>query len=224
MADEGFIAVPSAALPFGQKLSFDLYLQVGGNLVLYATAGACLDQEQVQRLSRNSQSNFFAQRKDPAYLKYYEENLSRILDEPRTATRVKSQVFYHVSTNLVKNILDDPRSGATVKRSQAVVQNLVGFVLVQKDAFFNLLKITSHDYYTYTHSVNVCTLAVGLALRLGIRTRADCSLVGLGGLLHDVGKCMVDLPILNKRGPLTDEEWQVMRKHPEWGADRKSVV
>jgi HD-GYP domain-containing protein (c-di-GMP phosphodiesterase class II) len=66
------------------------------------------------------------------------------------------------------------------------------------------------------HSVAVCALMIALARQLGLdetQTRA----AGLAGLLHDMGKAFIPNEVLNKPGKLTDEEFAVVKKHPELG-------
>jgi len=213
-----YMSIPVAVIPPGQKLEFDLYLPINGQFILYAAAGSYFELKAPATARYNEITMLFARRDDKAHLQYYENNLSRILRDERIPIKDRSQIYYSVATHLVKDILDDPRSGTAVKRSKEAVRNLVDMVLTQKEAFFNLVRITSHDYYTYTHSVNVCTLAVGLARRLGVAAQADYVTLGLGALLHDVGKCAIDLDILNKPGTLTEPEWQELRKHPTLGA------
>src|SRR5256714_13099223 len=72
--------------------------------------------------------------------------------------------------------------------------------------------------YTESHSIRVAELSgrLGEHLELGDR---ECDLLRTAGSLHDLGKIGVRDDILNKPGPLTDEEWEVMRKHPDIGAD-----
>src|SRR5262249_30300552 len=157
--------------------------------------GSTVNLEKAEVFKDNGISVLYALNSDRQSRQYLESNLARILNEKHVPIQAKSQVFYIVATNLVQDILADPRSGQAIKRSKDTVQGLVKLILTQKDAFFHLVKITSHDYYTYTHSVNVCTLAVGLARRLGIVSPQDCTTIGMGALLHDVGKCMIDLKI-----------------------------
>jgi len=215
---EEYMAIPVAIIPPGQKLEFDLYIPNNGQFVLYAAAGSYFEIKALKKDRFNEIITLYGKRGDKAHIQYYETNLSRILRDDRIEIKARSQIYYNVATNLVKDILDDPRSGMVVKRSKEAVRNVVDMILTQKEAFFNLVRITSHDYYTYTHSVNVCTLAVGLAKRLGITTQSDYITLGLGALLHDVGKCSIGLEILNKSTTLTDAEWQELRKHPELGA------
>lgn len=69
--------------------------------------------------------------------------------------------------------------------------------------------------YTYTHSVNVCVYSVLLARELGY-SPPDLRIVGIGSLLHDIGKILC-ADLCAKEGPLTSEEWVRMRKHPADG-------
>jgi diguanylate cyclase (GGDEF)-like protein len=76
--------------------------------------------------------------------------------------------------------------------------------------------IEERDEYTRDHSDRVVHLARGVAMILGL-PNAKVERIAHAALLHDVGKLAVPSEILNKRGPLTDEEWQVMAEHPVAG-------
>ncbi len=78
--------------------------------------------------------------------------------------------------------------------------------------------LDARDRYTESHSIRVSELAgqLGEQLELGDR---DCELIRTAGSLHDLGKIGVRDDILNKPGPLTEDEWEVMRRHPDIGAD-----
>ncbi len=78
--------------------------------------------------------------------------------------------------------------------------------------------LDARDRYTESHSIRVSELAgrLGEHLELGDR---ECELIRTAGSLHDLGKIGVRDDILNKPGPLTEEEWEIMRRHPDLGAD-----
>ncbi len=78
--------------------------------------------------------------------------------------------------------------------------------------------LDARDRYTESHSIRVSELAgqLGEQLELGDR---DCELIRTAGSLHDLGKIGVRDDILNKPGPLTEDEWEIMRRHPDIGAD-----
>jgi HD-GYP domain-containing protein (c-di-GMP phosphodiesterase class II) len=80
-----------------------------------------------------------------------------------------------------------------------------------------LAKLKEHDEYTFVHSVNVSLLVLAQARSFGIKGSMLHAL-GMAGLLHDIGKLMVPLTVLNKPGKLEGEEWSVMKSHTEQGA------
>lgn len=80
-----------------------------------------------------------------------------------------------------------------------------------------LAKLKEHDEYTFVHSVNVSLLVLAQGRSFGIKGQTLHAL-GMAGLLHDIGKLMVPLSVLNKPGKLEGEEWSVMKSHTEQGA------
>jgi len=86
------------------------------------------------------------------------------------------------------------------------------------NAFISLVRLKSSDEYTYMHSVAVCALMIAVAYQLNFSDEL-IQRAGLAGLLHDVGKMAVPGSILNKPGKLTADEYEVVRKHPQLGAD-----
>ncbi len=77
--------------------------------------------------------------------------------------------------------------------------------------------LATKDEYTGEHASELETLSTSVAENLGL-TGDELRDVTLGAALHDIGKIGIPSPILRKPGPLTDEEWTVMRRHPELGA------
>lgn len=92
--------------------------------------------------------------------------------------------------------------------------------LIQKPE--NLVQITDirlYDDYTFAHSVNVAALSAMLGL-LCHYSKKDLMTLTAGALLHDIGKLDVPPKILNKTTALSDEEFTLIRHHPEWGYQR----
>jgi HD-GYP domain-containing protein (c-di-GMP phosphodiesterase class II) len=80
-----------------------------------------------------------------------------------------------------------------------------------------LSKLREHDEYTFVHSVNVSLLVLAQARSFGIQG-TTLHAFGMAGLLHDIGKLMVPLSVLNKPGKLEGEEWTTMQSHAEQGS------
>lgn len=80
-----------------------------------------------------------------------------------------------------------------------------------------LAKLKDHDEYTFVHAVNVSLLVLAQARSFGIQG-SMLHAFGMAALLHDIGKLMVPLPVLNRPGKLEGEDWKLMQSHAEQGA------
>jgi putative nucleotidyltransferase with HDIG domain len=128
-------------------------------------------------------------------------------------------VLREMSKMVVQDVLDDPRSGEKIKNLNQSVHGLVDFILDNETSYYSLMRISAHDFYTYVHSINVCTFCVGLGSAIGLSRGKELEQLGLGAMLHDVGKSQVDPRLINKPGRLTDEEFKQMRNHVTLGVD-----
>lgn len=201
-------------------LDFDLYISVDKRLVLYRSENLAFSDVNRQKLLENNVDRLYVSHKCRAkYQRYIEHNLDKILTDPKIEEVKKAGILYETSSNLVKDVLSNPTYGDNIQRSKDLVANTIDFILKGRDAFLNLLKITSFDYYTFTHSVNVCTFTIALAQQLGFDDETFLHEVGTGALLHDVGKSKISDRIINKRSALTPIEFEIMKKHPRWGVD-----
>jgi putative nucleotidyltransferase with HDIG domain len=83
--------------------------------------------------------------------------------------------------------------------------------------------IEARDPYTKGHSEEVSRLSVLLGKALSLPVE-DLKLLEIAGYLHDIGKLKVPDSILQKTGRLTEEEWEIMRRHPIWGTEMLSKI
>ncbi len=215
-----FIPIYLDSIRVDSILDFDLYLKVNRTLVLYRSADLPFTERTRQKLLENRVERLFiANNSKEKYQRYIERNLGTILKDPSIQQEKKAGILYQTSTGLVKEVLENPTYGENIRRSKEMVERQLEYILQGQEAFHNLLKITSFDYYTYTHSVNVCTFSIALARQLGIEDDAMLHELGVGALLHDVGKSKVSPRILNKKAALNAIEFDVMKKHPKWGVE-----
>ncbi|MEX8519526.1 MAG: HD-GYP domain-containing protein [Leptothrix sp. (in: b-proteobacteria)] len=118
----------------------------------------------------------------------------------------------------VESLFNEARMGRAIHAEGClpVVDEIMGSVERNPGALLSLIRLKTQDEYTYLHSVAVCTLMVALARTLQLPA-AQVRAAGLAGMLHDMGKVRIPLAVLNKPGRLTDEEFALMRRHPQWG-------
>ena len=133
------------------------------------------------------------------------------------------------SKHAVMSMFSEVRMGKAIDVDAAdeLVSSMMRSIVRNPSALLSLVRLKNADEYTYMHSVAVSALMIALARQLNI-SEDLVQKAGLAGLMHDIGKMMIDDAILNKPGALTDEEFAKVRLHPVYGAklliDSKSVI
>lgn len=122
------------------------------------------------------------------------------------------------ATGAVTSMFQEARMGRAVDTvvARQVVEEITDSVSRNGGALISLARLKTADDYSYMHSVAVCALMVALAKQMGLND-ADTRAAGFAGLLHDIGKMSIPLDVLNKPGKLTDEEFDLVKRHPEAG-------
>jgi putative nucleotidyltransferase with HDIG domain len=131
---------------------------------------------------------------------------------PRAKETVKS------TKEFVYVLMDDVRLGHAINSAAAkkVVADMVESVIRNPDALVCLNQLKNKDEYTALHSLRVCVLALAFGRHLEF-TEEELNVLGVGALLHDIGKMKVPNEILNKPGKLTDREFEIMKSHVPQG-------
>ena len=217
-----YLPVDLSSLKTDTKVGCDLYLLVksgaDSRYILYCRGDAIFESSKREMLLGKNISRLFITKEDQQkYYEYLENNFQSIISDTKLSSDEKTKIVHGAATNIVKDLFNDPRSGS-IERTKTFAYNMVDYVLKDTSAAQSLLKIAVHEYYTYTHCVNVAAVGTLFAKDLGLE---DKDLKGLcsGILLHDVGKTKISTDILNKKGKLTKEEFDEIKKHPELGAE-----
>jgi putative nucleotidyltransferase with HDIG domain len=141
------------------------------------------------------------------------EGLVSLNEELPAASRV-----YTDTLQFAKKLIHSLRQGGMPSHgeSETFVNGVIDSAVRNQDALLTLFKLREYDEYTYTHCVNVSVLAVVMGKYLGL-DREQLRILGISGLLHDVGKECIPGAILNKPGKLTPEEFRIIQGHSEEG-------
>ncbi len=118
----------------------------------------------------------------------------------------------------VLSMFQEARMGKAIEAEAAepLVEEISNSILRNPGALISLARLKTADDYTFMHSVAVCALMIALARKLGLDEQQTRD-AGMAGLLHDLGKATVPLTVLNKPGKLTDQEFALVKTHPEAG-------
>ncbi len=142
-------------------------------------------------------------------------------DETILEEEVQAAREIHRETQaLVHSILEDVRLGKNINTvgAKKIVSEMVESIIRNPDALTCFIQLKKKDEYTAQHSMRVCILALSFGRHLGLELH-ELNLLGLGALLHDIGKMKVPNEILNKPGPLNDYEFALMKSHVPRGVE-----
>lgn len=152
------------------------------------------------------------------YRQYADTAMDDLVAREDIPTARKAELCYQTTRQLVRDAAETSNVQAFVgERRDSWVSNLVTLITSDEAAVDGMLSMLSHDYYTYTHMVNVSVMVTALAYRMGHRDPTSLRILASGGLLHDVGKLRIDPDVLNKSERLTPEEWEEICSHPTRG-------
>lgn len=138
--------------------------------------------------------------------------------EEREAAKAAARRTYAQSVALTKDVINSVRMGRvpSARKIKRAVQTIVDQVLTEEASLIGLTTLREYDEYTYTHSVNVCIFAVALGKRIGM-TKLQLYELGVGALMHDIGKSRVPTDLLQKTTPLDEDDWRRITAHPWLG-------
>jgi putative nucleotidyltransferase with HDIG domain len=128
--------------------------------------------------------------------------------------RAQARRIHNEALQVIGGLMHDARLGLpiTLEQARRAIGEMVGSIFRNQNALMALARIRHTDRYTFEHSVNVSVLMVSFARELGLES-AVIEEIGIGALLHDIGKTLVPDTILNKPDRLSEEEFAIMRGH-----------
>jgi len=198
--------IPVSSLQPGMKLGKKIYNEDG---IILLSENAELSEAIIRRLRAHGLDYVYvadARTEDVVIQDLIEDETRRkALQEIRTSFRklteptMKGLIYPYMGktfTGLVESIMDDLSS--------------------REDAMIMMMNINSMDHYLYRHSLNVCVYTLLLGQIYGY-SKEELTLLGLGAMLHDIGKTKLPLDLLNKPSRLTDEEFEQIKRHPVIG-------
>jgi putative nucleotidyltransferase with HDIG domain len=131
----------------------------------------------------------------------------------------KARQIYAEAKTTVTEHFDDVRRGRRVdgERAHDTVTDMIDSIFRNRDALLSLARLKSFDEYTFHHSLNVAVLTLNLAVNLGILDN-ELLRLGIGAVLHDLGKVRLPDGLIQKPGPLDNREFEAVKTHAAHGA------
>lgn len=208
------------------SLPYDLFVNSSSlkekeKFVRIFPAGEELSVDDIQNLRKKYIQLYVAEDQRHLYLKSLVQTDQ--YDDVKKATLIKDSALEYLG-----RIFDGDREFSTellssnIEGCREVVGNMVDLLGEYGiDDLKGLIgNLSFHDFYTYDHSINVSMYCISIwKLAHPEASRTDLINIGLGGLLHDLGKVKIPTHILNSPGGLSEEEYEVIKQHPGFGLE-----
>lgn len=196
--------VPTTALLPGMRVGHAIYNSRGEILI---NSNVILDKKYIKNLLKLGIPALYIINESLPEL-YVED----IIDERSRVAAVK------LARSILKRPSSDksPLDKAILNEAKTTISDIIEQLLVNPSLMVNMVDIRSIDDYLFSHSVNVCVLSLITGISLGY-DKGKLMNLGMGALMHDMGKTMIPPQILNKPGSLNNDEFEVVKRHPEYG-------
>ncbi|WP_161946284.1 HD-GYP domain-containing protein [Desulfonatronum thiosulfatophilum] len=227
--DSNYLQIQPLLLMLTDKhFDFNIYLYQNDNYILYATPEN-FTEEHRSRLIRNGIENLYIDNSDKlTYELFIEKNLPDILESSKVPLQAKSKILYNHSLDVVESFFIQSGKEYLNKESYqkmvALVDNIYGFLEKNPYAIQSMRSLIATHYREYIHCINTALYAISLLIYhnedSGRKLRKSfVRQVGVGALLHDIGKSKVHQSILSKPAALTSNEFEEVKKHPIYGLE-----
>lgn len=196
---------------------FDLYLEVGGGLTLYAKAPYRWALDELRRLLRDGHTSLYHSTADRGKVEAYKRLCAGLKVDLTLPPDQRIVSLTDAAAELTRILFQYPLTAASLTQVESVAGNMVRCVEEDPTCVSALGNLSSHDQYTYYHSARVAAYSLALALKMSENDASHLAVLATGALLHDVGKSKIDLSLLHKSGSLTKGEWERIKQHPVYG-------
>ena len=193
----------------GMEVLKDIYCKDG---ILLYNKGVTISKEIIEDLNSREILVIYINAPQPSL-----ENIEKCLADESDVPKLVSAETQVAAFKNVKSVVQKISKGEAfdIEETRKVADTLIAQISRNEDAMVNLIYLKSYDDYTFAHSVNVAVLSTVIGKEMGM-PKDELFDLALGGILHDIGKIMINEDILNKRGRLTREEFYEIMKHPEY--------
>ncbi len=146
------------------------------------------------------------------------------LPDEQLPPRVKAQLWYGSAIAIAKRAIKTNTPNSMLDDVQGLIGLTVDYLVRSQSALSAILSSTVQDYSTHSHAVNVAVYSLGIGTFDSASCEQDLRNLGLAAFLHDVGKAKIPRQVLHKPGPLSPEEWTLMKQHPGFGQEMLSAT
>ncbi len=213
----GLELIPTGVLSSARPTPFDIYVcEHSSQCVLLCTKNFTLADAKIKELRANKTDVFVKKDEMQPFREYLKGSIDEVVKNHYIDREDKSRMIYSTATMVVDELFKNPESKKAIEDTKLLASAIMDDILTDNHSFISMMDVLTYDYYTYTHCVNVAIYSISIAKKMGL-DKKDIGDIAKGAILHDIGKSKVNQEILNKRGLLSNDEFEEMKKHPEYG-------
>ncbi|HQG32787.1 MAG TPA: HD domain-containing protein [Deltaproteobacteria bacterium] len=213
--------IPYPIVRMDVRSPMDVYVKVREDYRLFAAKGALFTAEHCRMFDRTALKLFVTARDHESADKLLESFLLDTLTDPQLNTKAKAEIIYSSSMDSIRKVFETTNI-KTITELERLSGSMTRLILSDSRVMDDLISVTSHDHYTYQHSVKVGIYGTALSFSLFKDKIHEHNMAELSTafFLHDIGMAKVPEKILDKRDPLTVSEWDILKRHPIWGHEK----
>lgn len=211
MEDNRFFQIRVGTLLPDVALPFDVYVLVNKKYIRYLPQGESLRLAKIAKLKNSDQ--FFIPLEQRSSFKDF---VHASLNQEGVSPILKAKILREASMALVEEIYEKENLSEALEDSKDLIHHFVNLMDTVPDSIEHLVQLSSHDFYTFNHSLDVSVYSMGIGKLVGYSSE-ELTELGRGAIFHDIGKKWVAAEIICKKGALDDAEWAQMKRHPEYG-------
>ncbi len=199
------------------RVPFDILIKSDNVFEVCIEKGSIINEEDFKKLADNNTIAHIKNSDRNLYKNYISQNIFKILKDQNFENQKRAEIAHMLLTNTAEHLFEELNE-KYLNLFISAVSAVADFILNDKEAIYNLMRLTKFEFKVSTHSVNVGIFATGLAkISLDINNHFDMRNIASGFFIHDIGISKVPFSILTKPTPLAYNEWIILKKHPSEG-------
>jgi HD-GYP domain-containing protein (c-di-GMP phosphodiesterase class II) len=196
---------------------FKIFVNNGNDYRIYKPSGYQWQSHDLENLTKTGHGAVYYHVNDTAKVQVYLKFASLPTLDASLKPEQRVVKITDIAAEMTKMLYNEPLTEAAIIKGKEIASQMVTCIEEDRTCVAALGKLANHHWYTYYHSARVASYALALAMEMGQTDKIQLQAMAAGCIFHDIGKSKIDLTILNKNGPLTNDEWTLIKKHPEFG-------
>ncbi|MCK5125393.1 MAG: HD domain-containing protein [candidate division Zixibacteria bacterium] len=212
--------VKLSALTARKILEFDLYQEMGKKPRLYKSKNFPLLSIDIRSLEHRGYDTLYVPVLQKLELiRSMSQGLPKVLNDESIPISTKLAMLNQISESILSDVMKDPTSQAAISLAVGQCEHHISFAMFGGDAQKSMLTQKHEASFPVAHAMTVSNLSILLGLKCGIESAKELHALGVGALLHEIGKTVIDKDYYLRPKNRLQMKNNRLNKYPEIGID-----